>query len=210
MSIGQAVIANNQTLTETDSLEHIRDFIRGVKIDFTPPSVVLNSGSYFVLNVTLTRTRIRPMIFSIVVFMRLKDEFDRDHVVRIGSKPYVFFPVNNESIAVCIPCITQHEIASDVSCLFSGSTSKLNLFNGSIGVQINKGSRWYIDDIIWRKIFSTEKGNGEMWSQWSNEQTTQFISFLELICPQWKNTGTLFKFRLISILSNLGIKDFDI
>jgi hypothetical protein len=180
--------------------ECIKDFLRGVKIDFTPPSIVQNSGSYFILNVTLTRTRMRPIFFSIVVLLRLEDEFGRDHTVRIGSKPYVFFPPNEKSITVCIPCITTHDIASDVSCLFSGETSEWKSPNGNIGVQINRVCRWVIDDIIW-KILITDKIEAGKWSQWSSEQTTQFISSLELISTVWKNSGAINKFRFISAMS---------
>lgn len=199
MSISQTVVADKPTDTETNIPDYIRDFIRGVKIDFTPPPIVQNSGSYFILNVTLTRTRTHPIIFSIVVFMKLKDEFGRDHAVRIGSKPYVFFPPKNESITVCIPCITQHELASDASCLFSGVTSKYDLPQGSIGVRIDKVGRWIIDDILWRMLTKDEI-DAEKFSEWPS-QATQFISFLESISTIWKNFGPISKFGVISSLS---------
>jgi hypothetical protein len=200
LSISTPIITGMPDNIETSVPEYKKDFLRGVKIDFTPPKMVQNSGSSFVLNVTITRTRIRPIIFSIVVFMRLKDEFGKDHTVRIGSKPYVIFPQNAESIIVSIPCLTKHDFASDANCLFSGATSGYNLSDGSIGVRIDRVSRWVFDDIFW-KVLIKDNIEPEKWSEWTSEEITQFISLLERISTLWKNSGTIFKFRCISALS---------
>lgn len=134
--------------------------------------------------------------------MRLKDEFGKDHTVRIGTKPFVYFPACETSITVCIPCFTRHDFASDISCLFSGTTSEYNfsnINNESIGVRIDKIPRWCIENFFWKKIL-TDEFEPEKWSEWSDEQTTEFISILNFFNNLWSNSLTM-KFRFIFLLS---------
>jgi len=202
LSIGQTVVADKAPNIKSNITDNIRDFIRGVKVEFTPPPIIQNSGSLFPLSLTLTRTRtFRPIIFSIVIFMRLKDDLGRNLAVPIGFKPYVIFPVNKKSMTVYIHCITQHDLAKDASCLFINNfnTSCFNYTQGSIGVRIEKIRHGISEYLLW-KTFVVDKIDPEKWSQWTPDQVTQFISFLDLISKMWKNSGMIPKFLILSSL----------
>jgi hypothetical protein len=172
-----------------------QDYLRGIKIDFTPPKIVQNSGSFFLLNITLTRIRLRPTYFSIDVLLRLKDDFGREHTVVIGSQPILHFPMKNLSFTVCVPCFTNHDLISDMACLFSHQTSALENQTGSIGVQIKRFGRWWIDDSICR--FMIRKLDVS-WPLWSSNQASDFFSSFKSII-NWQ-----FRFRLLQILQDWG------
>lgn len=187
----------------------LKDFItdrrRGIKIDFTPPLIVQEAGSFFILNVTLSHVKIRPVVFSLSVYLNLKNEFGWNHTVKIGSKPYVFFPPGQGSITVAIPCFTQHNLAANINAMFAGEASHFNVSKAWIGVKIDKLGAWFVQDCFW-EFLVTDKIDAKQWSEWSTQETQRFISFLELISNLWKNSGGFAKIRVLSsasILMNL-------
>ncbi len=104
------------------------DYSRGFKIDFTPPDPVLDCGSFFFLNVTLTRCRLRLTIFSLSVFLNLKNDFEKDKIIRIGLIPFIYIPpLHNDPYTIQVPCFTTHQLASNLYCLKSKTNFKSTL-----------------------------------------------------------------------------------
>jgi hypothetical protein len=191
----------------TTSIEnHLTDVIRGVKIDFTPPSIVQEAGSYFILNITLTHMKIRPrpIVFSLSVYLNLKNEYGWDHTVKIGSKPFVFL-TRGKSITVAVPCFTRHNLGMNINAMFAEKVFPFNLSKARIGVKIDNIFAWVGQDLLW-KFLVTDKINAKQWSEWTPQEAEQFISSLELLSNVWKNAGGLAKIRVLSgfsILANL-------
>jgi len=200
------VHASGSNEVTTSIKNSLTDVIRGIKIDFKPPSIVQEAGSYFILNVTLTHMKIkpRPIVFSLSVYLNLKNEYGWNHTVKIGSKPFVFLPPG-KSITIAVPCFTQHNLGMNINALFAGKTSPFNLSKGLIGVKIDKIGAWLVQDLLW-KFLVTDKINIKQWSEWTTQETEQFISSLELLSNVWKNSGGLAKIRVfsgLSIIANL-------
>ena len=108
---------NTPTINQTTSTPII-DFSRGFKIDFTPPDLILDCGSFFFLNVTLTRCKLRPTIFSLSVFLNLTDELERNKDIRIGLMPFIYIPaLHNDPYTIRVPCFTNHQLASNIYSL---------------------------------------------------------------------------------------------
>jgi hypothetical protein len=130
----------------------IFDFIQGVKIDFTPPDLIQDCGSYFILNVTLTRER--PHIFhsfSLSVFLKVEGGFG-NNIFLIGSKNFVYFPPFTNKITVQIPCITKNNIITNIQKINTIEKNKCKINEASIGVKISKIGKWCFEGFIWRLI----------------------------------------------------------
>jgi len=140
----QSIVANQQNNRDTP----IIDYLRGMEIEFKPPRIIQDCGSFFLLDVNISRTRFRfPRFFSISVFLKTKDEFGKNRIVLIGSEPSVFLPCSEEKITVSIPCLTSNNFLSYFYSLRSGEKSEFNLSKGAIGVKIEKFCRNILDGI---------------------------------------------------------------
>lgn len=129
----------------------IMDFIRGFSIDFKPPDLILECGSLFFLNVSITKTRCRlPTAFSVSVFLKVKDEYGIPRTTKIGMIPRVYIPVGGREKNVTVPCLTTSNLLSDLYCLRTGEKHEFNPESAQIGVKIDKPVKWGIEALYWR------------------------------------------------------------
>lgn len=140
-------LVHSGTTSDTPIIDNIRD----LKIEFEPPNLLLDCGSLFFLNVTITKTKFThlPRIFSITVFLDIKDEFDKSKIIQIGSQPLVYMPHYQQEKTINISCFTTNNLIENLYCLYSGEKTEINIDkSGAIGVRIDKKPRWICNGIM--------------------------------------------------------------
>ena len=132
----------------------IIDYIRGVKVDFEPPKIILDCGCYFLLNVTISRTKsvMRPRYFSISVFLKTEDKYGIIKIIPIGSIASVFLPITEDEVKISIPCFTNNKMLQYLYDLYFGKKYEFELSKGSIGVRIESFSCRYLLEAVLSKM----------------------------------------------------------
>ena len=140
----------------------LKDFVRGMEVDFEPPELLTLSGSYFTLDVELTKIRPRPLFFSLGVFLKTKDEYGRDLVTRIGCCPYVHIPLNQlqDKVVVSVPCFTTTSIVEQLSEL--NGAEDIEICDAEIGVKVEKIWQWGFSDLLWKYFINSALANNKI------------------------------------------------
>lgn len=205
-SIYNAVSGNGSEGVNTFLRNIVTNRTRGITIDFTPPPIVQEAGSYFILNVSLTRVRIRPVFISLSVYLNLKNEFGRNHTVLIGSKPNIIFPPDKKSLTVTIPCFTTHDLTANINAMFAGETSSFIMSPGWIGVRLSGLAILKKKNNPWTLQF-TDIMNTKQLSLWSIDERQQFFTFFEMLHNSGKNNerNGILKFLLSTASSMISV-----
>lgn len=149
MSVGLDAEKNND--------HPVADFLfdlRGIEVDFSPPKILTDCGSQFVLEVKLKNCRMFHRFFSLIVFMDLGDETNHD-IQRIGYDPFVHLGPREEK-TIKVTCLTLNELPTNVECLNSNEKNELSFDKGKIGVKLSKSFRWMLEGLCWRFIILNE------------------------------------------------------
>ncbi len=135
----------------------IKNFIRGLQIDFNPPDIIQECGSLFNLNVNVTRFRSGPLIFSLSAYIKFKDEFDKELVHKIGFIPFVYIPpFHRKTTTVQIPCLTTRDLEDHLTMLSSNFKRKLHLEDAEIGVKVDRICHWSVENIFWNVFINND------------------------------------------------------
>ena len=191
----------------SDHDKPIIDFIRGLEIKFDSPQLIQDCGGVFLLNVTFTKTKLMnlPRLFSASVFLKIKDEFNKNKIIRIGSQPFIYIPSSHISTTVSIPCLTNNNFLTNLYRLRSGEKNEFKIRDAAIGVRIEKAPHWILfDRFLWNSLVINEI-QGEVWFQVGDN--TLWRSFKDnSLLPDRKPVMT---FRLFSFLqwSNSRFKE---
>lgn len=128
----------------------IKNYIRGLQIDFNPPDIIQECGSLFNLKVNVTRFRSGPLIFSLSVFLKFKDQYQKEIVHKIGFIPFVYIPpLYRKTVTIEIPCLTTQDLEEHLTMISSNSKRSLKFEDGEIGVKVEKICHWSIENIFW-------------------------------------------------------------
>ncbi len=197
------VVANQQNNRDTP----IIDYLRGIEIEFKPPKIILDCGSLFFLDVNLTKRRnLLPIVFSISVFLKVEDEFEKSKITRIGLLPFVYVPpFYRKTFTISVPCFTTNDLLSNLQCIRSEEAKEFMIKKASIGVKIDRGVRWGLDGLLWRTFVN----DGFKMKNWLLQYNNEVISRLFITEGSSIIRHPLNKMRISSLLSivNSRIKD---
>jgi len=146
-SIYHIILAETQDDNDPQNDTPIIDLFRILQIDFEPPELIQDCGSMFFLNVNVTKIKFVhfPLFFSISIFLKTEDDYGRSNIILIGSQPFVFLPHYQQSKTLSIQCFTNKDLTNNLYRLYSNDKCQLDISKGSIGVRIERRSRWAME-----------------------------------------------------------------
>lgn len=138
----------NNNYSNSDS--PIIDLFRILKIDFETPDLIQDCGSMFFLKINVTKIKFlnSPMLFSITVLLKTKDDYGRNIINFIGSEPFIYLPYYITSKTITMPCFTNKNFTNNLYRLNSQAKHPIEIYEGSIGVRIERFPRWFSDGLI--------------------------------------------------------------
>lgn len=175
----------SSTIVHAGKINKFTDYAIRYKVDFDPPSIVLDCLSFFYLNVTIKRSGvILPSVLCVSVFLYIPSENHGNKISRIGFIPIVYFPASEKEIKVSVPCVTSNRLFDRLMCLRFNEKEDFKFREGYVGVSVSKlrntGMRGLILGKLW-KCYYKFLMRGDIWKLiTSNVIPAKFLTILAL------------------------------